>query len=191
MLVKTREDGKPICQRQIRPASRNRLLALISEPEFIKFEHLLSEPNFFSIVGRAHYERWHSAFLGWLLDANGLPHLLSDYVLRRFLLLLLDEKCLTSSNHHERFFLETLPLLNFYEVEVTPNEYVTAETSVLGIGRFDIFLNARYVSDFGGSGNLNIIFELKIDTKPQPKQSTKYADWLHESHPTDINLLII
>jgi hypothetical protein len=64
-----------------------RLLGLISEPEFIKFENILSEPNFFKIVGRTYYERWHSCFLGWLLDSNG-SHLLFDYTLRRFLLLL-------------------------------------------------------------------------------------------------------
>jgi hypothetical protein len=40
-----------------------RLLGLISEPEFIMFENILGEPNFFRIVGRAHYERWHSSFL--------------------------------------------------------------------------------------------------------------------------------
>ena len=67
-----------------------KLLGLISEPEFIRFENILGEPNFFKIVGRTHYERWHSCFFGWLLDPNG-SHLLFDYALIRFLFLLLDE----------------------------------------------------------------------------------------------------
>src|SRR5437870_4281557 len=100
-----------------------RLLSLISEPEFVKFEHILSEPNFFRIVGRTHYERWHSSFLGWLLDVDG-SHLLSDYVLRRFLLMLLDEKCLKGENYPEEFIFAVLPLAEFSEIQVSPNENV-------------------------------------------------------------------
>ena len=74
-------------RRKAKGSFSERLLNLIAEPEFIGFENILSEPNFFKIVGRAHYERWHSAFFGWLLDPGG-SHLLSDYVVRRFLLLL-------------------------------------------------------------------------------------------------------
>ena len=166
-----------------------RLLSLISEPAFIKFEHILSEPNFFKIVGRTHYERWHSAFFGWLLDANG-SHLLSDYVLRRFLLLLLDEKCLKAVPTSEKHLLTTLPVLEFSEIQVSPNEHMSSETSVSGVGRFDIFLTAAYMDNEGTKGNLNVIFELKIDSKPNGKQSARYADWLLSNHANDINLLI-
>jgi len=166
-----------------------RLLNLISEPEFIKFENILGEPNFFRIVGRSHYERWHSSFFGWLLDTNG-SHLLSDYVLRRFLLLLLDEKCLRAADHSEFFLTNTLPVVDFAAIEVTPNEYLSTETSISGVGRFDIFLTANYADEFGNAGNLNIIFELKIDSIPDGNQSTKYADWLLENHPNDVDFLI-
>jgi hypothetical protein len=149
----------------------------------------LSEPNFFKIVGRVHYERWHSSFFGWLLDANG-SHLLSDYVLRRFLLLLLDEKCLKAADHTGKFLVNILPLVEFSEIQVSPNENMPSETSVSGIGRFDIFLTAQYSDDAGNVGNLNIVFELKIDSKPDGKQSTKYADWLFTNHPKDVNFLI-
>lgn len=166
-----------------------RLLSLISESEFIKFENVLSEPNFFKIVGRAHYERWHSSFFGWLLDANG-SHLLSDYVLRRFLLLLLDEKCVKASNQSEKYLTTVLPTAEFSEIQVSPNENLPTETSVSGIGRFDIFVTAEYSGFDGNTGKLNIIFELKIDSKPNGKQSSKYADWLFTNHPHDVNLLV-
>jgi hypothetical protein len=166
-----------------------RLLNLISEPEFIKCENILSEPNFFKIVGRAHYERWHSSFFGWLLDING-SHLLSDYVLRRFLLLLLNENCLKPAECSEKFLINILPMVEFQEIQVSPNENISVETSVSGIGRFDIYLTAKY-SDYNGDlGNLNIIFELKIDSKPNGQQSTKYANWLFVNHPKDVNFLI-
>lgn len=166
-----------------------RLLALISEPAFIKFENILSEPNFFKIVGRTHYERWHSSFFGWLLDANG-SHLLADYVIRRFLLLLLNEKCHKATNHSEKFFTNVLPVVEFSEIEVSPNENMSSETSVSGVGRFDIFLTASYLDEDRNTGNLNVLFELKIDSKPDGKQSTKYADWIYTNHPNDVNLLI-
>lgn len=166
-----------------------RLLSLISEPEFIKFENILSEPNFFKIVGRAHYERWHSSFFGWLLDAKG-SHLLSDYVLRRFLLLLLNEKCIKASNHSEKYLVNVLPIAEFLEIQVSPNENLPTETSVSGIGRFDIFLTAQFADTGNRNRKLNIIFELKIDSKPNGKQSSKYADWLFENHPEDVNFLV-
>ena len=166
-----------------------RLLALISEPEFIKFENILSEPNIFKIVGRTHYERWHSSFFGWLLDVNG-SHLLADYVLRRFLLLLFNERCLKANNHPASFFAYVLPLIEFSEIQVTPNENISSETSVSGVGRFDIFLTAVYSDGNGKRGNLNILFELKIDSKPNGQQSGKYADWIYSTHPDDVNLLV-
>ena len=166
-----------------------RLLGLISEPNFIKFENILSEPNFFKIVGRTHYERWHSCFFGWLLDANG-SHLLGEYTLIRFLFLLLDERCLKAKNHLIHDFLNKLPMIEFYEIEVTPNEFFPSETSIKGVGRFDIFLTANFKDNLNNKGKLNIIFELKIDSKPNSEQSKKYADWLIKNHPNDENILI-
>jgi len=64
------------------------------------------------------------------------------------------------------------------------------ETSVSGVGRFDIFITASLIDDKGQIKKLNIIFELKIDSKPDKSQATKYADWLLSNHPNDINLLI-
>lgn len=153
------------------------------------FENMLSEPNIFKIVGRTHYERWHASFFGWLLDANG-SHLLADYVLRRFLLLLLNEKCLRASTHSETFLAEVLPFVELSEIQVAPNENMYSETSVSGVGRFDIFLTAAYSNDDGNAGTLNVLFELKIDSKPDGDQSSRYADWLCANHPDDVNLLI-
>jgi hypothetical protein len=176
-------------KRKSRTSFAKRLLDLIAEPEFIRLENILSEPNFFTIVGRSHFERWHSSFLGWLLDAGG-SHLLSDNVFRRFLLLLLDERCLRASGHSDEHLTYVLPIAQFSEIQVSPNEYQSSETSVAGVGRFDIFLTAKYLGEDGQTGHVNVIFELKIDSKPNGQQAAKYADWLWATHPEDINLLI-
>jgi len=170
-------------------AFAHRLVELISEPQFIKFEHMLSEPNIFKIVGRTHYERWHSCFWGWLLDANG-SHLLSDYTLIRLLFLLVDDDCLKAKDHEEQYLWDVLPTINFSDVEVAPNENTSNETNVAGVGRFDIFLTARFTDGLKHQGRLNVIIELKIDSRPSGEQSKKYADWLFKTHPDDLNLLI-
>ena len=167
----------------------HRLVELISEPKFIKFEYMLSEPNIFKIVGRTHYERWHSCFWGRILDANG-SHLLSDYSLVRLLFLLLDDTCLKAKDHDGIKLWDILPTVRFSDVEVTPNENISNETSVTGVGRFDIFITAKFTDGLEHHGNINVIIELKIDSKSNVQQSMKYADWLLANHPGDINLLI-
>ncbi len=166
-----------------------KLVNLISAPEFILFENILSEPNFFKIVGRAHYERWHSCFLGWLLDPNG-SHLLSYFPLTRFLLLLFDERCLRSSDHSKQTLLTLLPTIEFQDIDVAPNEYLSTETSIEDVGRFDIYLAGKFVDNSGKTGKINLIVELKIDSKPAPGQAKRYADWLYDNHPSDVNLLV-
>lgn len=167
-----------------------RLLGLISEPNFVKFVNIFTEPNIFKIVGRTHYERWHSAFIGWLLDANG-SHLLSDYVLTRFLFSLLDENTLKSVNHNNDELFKVLPILDFSNVEVVPNEFTSTELTVGNVGRFDIFLKCSYFDKLNDiEKNLNIIFELKIDSQVNGGQSKKYADWIYVNHPNDENFLI-
>lgn len=164
------------------------LLNLITEPDFVRYENLLREPNFFTIVGRSHFERWHAAFWGWLLDVNG-SHLLGDYALRRFLALLVDERCQRSTLYPEDFLLRLVPLAEFRNVQVWPNEFVPVETSVRNVGRFDIFASFSLGDTLeGGRGNL--LVEMKIDSKPDGEQARRYADWLLEQHPNETNLLV-
>jgi len=166
-----------------------RLLGLISEPAFIKFINIQSEPNIFRIVERAHYERWHSAFWGWLLDARG-SHLLGDYSLTRFLYLLFDEGCLKGNNPDSQVLLKSLPTIAFSDIDVTPNESTPTETSIKDVGRLDIFLTSRFTDNHQIQGRLNVLIELKIDSPTKAEQSTKYADWIIQNHPGDINLLV-
>lgn len=166
-----------------------KLLALISEPSFIKYQSILREPNIFKIVGRTHFERWHSAFFGWLLDYNG-SHLLYDYVLTRFLLLIHDKKCLKPFDHHNNSLTRELSSISFTNIEVTPNENLATEVNVRNVGRFDIYLTSEFINRNKLRKKLNIIFEFKIDGSINAEQSKRYADWLHSYHPQDLNLLI-
>jgi hypothetical protein len=165
------------------------LLGLVSEPAFIKFINIQTEPNIFRIVGRAHYERWHSAFIAWLLDANG-SHLLGDYILTRFLSLVFDERALRANHASANKLLTVLPTVDFTDVEVNPNENSPTETSVIGVGKLDVFLTGRFVDRGNKQTRLNLLVELKIDSPTRALQSRKYADWLLKNHPNDINILV-
>ena len=166
-----------------------RLLGLVSEPAFIRAINIQTEPNIFRIVGRAHYERWHSAFLGWLLDPQG-SHLLDSYVLSRLLYLLFDERCLKPSDNLAFNLMWSLPTIEFFDVAVVPNENATTEASVKDVGRLDVFIQCHYRDQRNNQGKLNLIIELKIDSPTKSDQSAKYADWLYKNHPNDTNILI-
>ena len=83
-----------------------------------------------------------------------------------------------------------MPTLEFESVEVAPNENSSVERSVNGVGRFDIFLSAVFKDNLSRPCRLQIVFELKIDSRPNAQQSRRYAEWLFANHPGDINLLI-
>jgi hypothetical protein len=104
--------------------------------------------------------------------------------------LLSDGRTLKCSKDVKCKLLEALPTVEFVDVQVTPNEFISSERSVEGVGRFDIFLTAGYKDKLGRSGKLNLLLEFKIDSKPSKEQSRKYADWLFSTHPADDNLLV-
>lgn len=166
-----------------------RLVRLISEPDFVRFEQLLREPNIFRIVGRSHFERWHSCFWGWLLDPDG-SHLLGQYPLVRLLMLLLDRRAVVPQRARANRLLALLPTVSFSDVKVAPNEWVPKERSVKGLGRFDVFLQGGFADRLGNGGRVNVVIEFKIASKPDQRQSRRYADWLLRAHPKDENFLI-
>jgi hypothetical protein len=106
------------------------------------------------------------------------------------LILLSDERALQPSHSATHIIFDLLPTIDFTEIEVAPNEFAYSEISVAGIGRFDVFVTARYSERLGSTGRLNILFELKVDGLPSEHRSKKYADWLEQNHPDDINLLV-
>lgn len=61
-----------------------RVQNLVTDPYFLSIENDLKRSSFLSILGRTYTERWHSAFLAWLLDPAG-SHGLGDFAFRRLL----------------------------------------------------------------------------------------------------------
>ena len=172
-------------------AITKKMLNLISDPNFIRFNNIINEPNIFKVVGRTHTERWHSNFWGWLLDPQG-SHSLQDYILNKLLLSLLDERCIKPKSDYTQKLTDILTTIKFLNIKVKPNENDNIEKNKSTVGRFDIYLRGEM--DDGDSINpnryINIIIEMKIGTRTRAKQSKKYADWLMKSYPKDHNFLI-
>lgn len=166
-----------------------RTTELICDPGFAHFENLLKEPNLFQIVGRTHFERWHSAFWGWLLDPSG-SHLLQSYALQCLLYNLFKENTLKPKSHNLNELAKILPLATLTNVDVTPNERNSIEVGVKGVGRFDIFITAEYGMPSHRTGRINLLIEFKIESSVTHEQSRRYANWLHNNHPNDYNFPI-
>lgn len=164
----------------------SRWLAIVSDPDFVRLDALSAEPNFFRIVGRAHFERWHSAFIGWLLDPLG-SHLTRTFPLLRLLLSSTDGLTTGPTLGNS---LRQLAAADFVSTEVTPSEMSPVERSVNGVGRFDIFATGTCITLEKEQRRFNLVVEIKIDSAPDAAQAARYAQWLHESHPQDMNALI-
>ena len=58
---------------------------LITSEAFQELEYAVKELSLFSLVGTTHTERWHSAFVSWLLNPSA-GHNLGTFPLKRFLM---------------------------------------------------------------------------------------------------------
>src|SRR5205085_12673434 len=65
-------------------------------------------------------------------------------VLTRMLYLLFDMRCLKGNILQCQRLLNNLPTIELSDIDVAPNENLPTETSIKGVGRFDIFLTANY-----------------------------------------------
>jgi|TARA_B100001971_G_scaffold152492_1_gene141727 hypothetical protein len=163
-----------------------KLLKLISDPSFLKFQSMINEPNIFKIIGRTHLERAHSNFWGWLIDPNG-SHKLGSFVIQKILLQLIDKSTLPSSKISIGYLKSILPKLYLDDLEVSPNEFNPKEKNITDVGRFDIYATGQSKLD---EKNIIILFELKIDSPIRKTQSEKYLNWLFSNFENEITIPI-
>jgi len=61
--------------------------------------------------------------------------------------LLIDKDCRKPEKHINQVLLNILATGIFTDIEVTPNENISKETSINGVGRFDVFITANVLND--------------------------------------------
>jgi hypothetical protein len=166
------------------------------------------KPNLFHILGQTFKERWHSAFLGWLLDPEG-SHGLRGFPLQCFLEAVAG--CGMNPTASSDFLLGPKDLLSVAEKEhallnseVFPNERQSSEIQLSAIdhgdptivnsaareveddpdlpedGRIDVWVHRRATGG-GHIQDLRCIIEMKVKAGLSPGQATKYADALERS----------
>ncbi|MGM0409830.1 MAG: PD-(D/E)XK nuclease family protein [Bacillota bacterium] len=123
---------------------------LLESEEFHKINSLISEPNFFEIIGVEKNENRHSNILSWLLNTSA-NHGLGDFFLRSFL------KKLLSENNND---LE----VNFFDIEIFDFDDIEVRREW---NRIDILLISR-------QNNLVIVIENKIDSSEHSNQLNRY-----------------
>ncbi|MCH8093321.1 MAG: PD-(D/E)XK nuclease family protein [Chloroflexi bacterium] len=160
---------------------------LVTDPSFLRLAGLSNEPNIFRIVGQSRYERWHSAFWGWLLDPQG-SHRLGDFTLSRLFTILFGDEAVRPKNAGQ---LEgrALSRISLHNVTVRPNENDHTEVSV-DAGRLDVFVTGDLGYPDERRSKFNLLIEFKVESKIRAQQSIDYADWLMNSHPEDVNFLL-
>lgn len=164
------------------------LLQFVHDPEFVRYSGLMRQPNVFRIVGQARWERWHSAFWAWLLDPDG-THGLEDYGLRRLFTLILDERCVREARTYDAQVTKLLSEGTLAVESVRPNERDPSEVAVEGVGKFDVWIQARR-KDLPDEPRVNVLIEVKVESSVRRDQSKRYSDWLFGRHPQDQNLAL-
>ena len=165
------------------------LAELISDPDFLHLQRLEDQPNFFSAVGQTFRERWHSAFLGWLLDPAG-SHGLESFPLLQFLVGLVGFERVLPPGTEQRTICEPKRLadlatsLDLDRSTVLPNERNPSEQGLGALGRIDVFVDVPPAEgDEEGEPSLRFyaLIELKVQARAANEQERRYPDWIEKA----------
>jgi hypothetical protein len=164
----------------------SKILSLLHDPTFVTFELEQEAPSIFNAVGRTHTETWHSALLGWLFNPNS-SHSLGVFPLNRlFLLLQVQEQ--QSLKGYNFDLNDLLARGDFSEARARPNEKELAEVSVVGVGRFDVFVDKMKLDPWE---EIQLIIETKVRGRIDKKQCRKYIEYVELKKSDNVFILPI
>ncbi len=148
--------------------------------------------NLFAVLGHTHTERWHSAFLAWLLDPRGthglgslaLTHLLKAAATTRLRPTADEDPSVLQPSELEQ--LVARDVLSGLSFDVQPNERTQLEKSLNAENRVDVWIEARIPgTDSTPPMRFICIIEMKVKSSLGEDQGRRYADWLAEQHRAD------
>src|ERR1039458_10387682 len=162
--------------------------SLLCDPNFLALESDLRSSGFFSILGTTHKERWHSAFLAWLLNREG-SHGLREFPLRRLLAVMAsadvhEDKSEQARNHMPP--LHELEAAEFRSCRVWPDAGSKDQRSEQTISpsgnKLDVLIAAEMtLPPRKGVAEkpirLLFVIENKIKAAEEPDQTLSYAAW--------------
>lgn len=173
------------------------VIQLLHHPAFLAIDHDLQSQGFLSLLGMTHTERWHSAFLAWLINPRG-SHDLGDFPLKR----LLTAVRTTPGDVAQMPWMGRLPPLAIIEAadiaaRVTPDASNPDRRSEHSIGlspedrlapansksakergRGSLDVCAACTLTVGGTHHrLLLIVEVKVNANEGKEQTVDYAKW--------------
>lgn len=156
---------------------------LISDPDFLQLQRLEEQPNIFAAVGQTFTERWHSGFLGWLLNPSG-SHGLGDFPLLQFLVALVGGAQPPSASQtticSPQELADLATSLDLSRALVLPNERQGSEMKLGDYGRIDVYVEVEPETDAddGPSARFIALVEVKVKASIANSQEAKYPAWL-------------
>lgn len=157
----------------------NQIVALYNDPLFQELKAYYSKTTIFNILKIERNENRHSAFLAWLLDANG-SHGLKEEPLRKFLRALAVSETRSIDKTLANSFVSGN--YSFEKLVVETEKSVETEKK----GRIDVFVSFDMETankETANKGNANnkthvyIIIENKVYSKEHDEQTKIYLDW--------------
>jgi hypothetical protein len=171
---------------------------MVCSDAFQKLEHAIRDLSLFSIVGTTHVERWHSAFIAWILNPNA-EHGLNEYALRQ-LLVAMRRVAINEVNNGFKWpkkfpssaDIETTDFVNIDVLPDTTTQDMCKEKTVQ-VGQkkrfsFDIALTAEFglhssVGRRNEPQRLLLIVENKVKSSEghSGEQTKDYAEWVDKT----------
>lgn len=159
---------------------------LHNDADFQRLLEITSTASFFSILGKTQKERYHSGFLGWLLNPQG-THGLGNEPLRLFIKAI-NNACLKPSIDHPAICPAKLAESNVLsEIDVDPNEFSPKEANISGVGELDCFIRGTIES----GESFAIVVEQKTTSHFHEGQCQTYGNWLLSDDRWDIRVPVV
>ena len=165
---------------------------MLGSATFLEINDLLKQSSMFTLVGRTHTERWHSAAVAWLLNPDS-NHGLGNFPLRRFLM----AACICANRQMKPPSglpsLAEIVAADFEEVSIMPDllsdQYCGEKTVKVDNEKcsFDVAATTLYAVPGVNRRKLLLIIENKIKHSESKDQTERYAKWAWESPHYPIN----
>jgi hypothetical protein len=135
--------------------------------------------NLFRTLGVSHRERWHSAFIKWILDPESTTGL-GDFPLKRFLYLSLKSYTPDNGGQSPRMSLGSIERLKIELSTFETEKSIPPEIEGGDNKKIDVFgeLQANFLgSEQDAAIRIQIIIENKVDSLEGDNQTDAYAKW--------------
>ena len=147
----------------------DQIVALYNDPLFQELKAYYSKTTIFNILKIERNENRHSAFLAWLLDANG-SHGLKEEPLRKFLRALAVSETGSIDETLANSFVSGN--YSFEKLVVETEKSVETEKK----GRIDVFVSFD-METANNKTHVCVIIENKVYSKEHDEQTEKYLEW--------------